>query len=138
MHLQLVVPSPQMAQSGLNSDGKESQHALSNCGNRRFIITEFDEGSLDTHATIIWHLRNFAPLIAVVFSGKKSLHGWFYCAGVREELLMRFFKYARSLGADPAHWTRSQFTRVPGGHRGEVLQSTHYFNPELLEKLDEH
>lgn len=130
--LQFIVPSPQMAQYGLNDRGVRSEHCKSNCGDRRFIVVEFDSGTKDEQSALLYHLNEFAPLALIVDSGGKSLHGWFYCYLVREEPLRKFFKYARSIGADHTHWTRSQFTRVPNGIRNGVRQHTYYFNPEAI------
>jgi hypothetical protein len=40
--LQFIVPSPMSAVSGLTKEGKESKHALSNTGPRRFLVVECD------------------------------------------------------------------------------------------------
>src|SRR5262245_2661328 len=58
-----------------------------------------------------------APFVSAVHSGGKSLHGWFDVHGEDEKKIKWFFRYAVSLGADPATWTRSQFVRMPGGRR---------------------
>ena len=69
----------------------------------------------------------------VVHSGGKSLHGWFYCAGQPEEELRKFMRYAVSLGADPATWTRCQLVRLPGGLRDNGQRQTVLFcNPAVL------
>jgi hypothetical protein len=130
--LQFIVPCPQLAATGINSDGKESWHCLSNCLDRRFLIVEFDSGTIDAQAAILWHLKDVGPLAMVVDSRGKSLHGWFYCYGAREETHKRFMRYARKFGADPAHWTRSQFTRMPNGAREGKEQVTYYFNPAVI------
>jgi hypothetical protein len=132
--LQLIVPSPMTARIGLTKDSKESAHALSITGPRRFLDTEFDAGSVDEHAAILLHLAaTRAPLAVAVHSGGKSMHGWFYCAGQSEERLLRFMRYAVSLGADPATWTRSQFVRMPDGTRDNGKRQTVYFlNPEVI------
>jgi hypothetical protein len=99
--LQLIVPSPMSGVTGITQEGKESEHALSNTGPRRFLVVEFDQGGVDEHAAILLHLAvSGAPLALAVHSGSKSLHGWFYCAGQPEERLRRFMRYAVSLGAD--------------------------------------
>ena len=104
--LQLIVPSPMTARTGLTQEGKQSAHAISITGTRRFLVIEFDRGGVDEHAALLLHLAARAPLAIVVHSGNKSLHGWFYCAGQTEERLERFMRYAVSLGADRATWTR--------------------------------
>jgi hypothetical protein len=152
--LQFIVPSPMTAPRGLTQQGKLSAHALSNAGPRRFLIVEFDfdasnsaeEARLlerlaaegrnvrDLCAAMLLHLAEKAPLTLAVHSGQKSLHGWFYCAGVPEEKVSRFFSYAVSLGADRANWTRSQFARMPDGLRENGRRQTVYFlNPEVAE-----
>jgi hypothetical protein len=151
--LQFIVPSPMTARHGLTRDGKLSAHALSNTGPRRFLIVEFDfdasnsdeEARLlerlasegrdvrDLCATLLLHLAEKAPLALAVHSGGKSLHGWFYCAGVPEIKVRGFFNYAVSLGADQANWTPSQFVRMPDGQReNRKRQIVYFFNPEVV------
>jgi hypothetical protein len=132
--LALIVPSPMLATTGTTKDGRESKHALSNTGPRRFLIVEFDKGSPDDHAALLLHLATFGPLVLAVHSGNKSLHGWFYCAGQPEDKLLRFMRYAVSLGADPATWSRCQFCRMPDGTRDDgKRQTVFYFNRQPLE-----
>lgn len=123
----LIVPSPMTAPTGLTKDGRESAHALSNTGPRRFLVVEFDEGTTDEHAALLMHLADFGPLVCAVHSGGKSLHGWFYCRRGDDEKVSRFFRYAVSLGADPATWTRSQFVRMPDGRRENGNRQTVFF-----------
>ena len=104
-------------ETGLTKSGRKSYHPLDNTGPRRFLLIEADRGSLDQQAAVIGHLATLAPLAAVVFSGSKSLHGWFVCEGTSEETLLRFMKYAASLGADTRMWLRSQFCSIPDGRR---------------------
>jgi hypothetical protein len=151
--LQFVVPNPMTATVGLTKTRKLSAHALSNARARRFLIVEFDfdashspEGARlltklqidgrdtrDLCAALLLHLAEMAPLALAVFSGGKSLHGWFYCDGRAEHLLRRFMQYAVSLGADKASWTPSQFTRMPDGLREcGKRQTVYFFNPTLV------
>jgi hypothetical protein len=131
--LQLIVPSPMTARSGLTQDGQQSPHALSITGQRRFLVVEFDQGDVDDHAALLWHLALKAPLAMVVHSGSKSLHGWFFCAGQPEERLLQVMRYCVSLGADRATWSRSQFVRMPDGLRENgKRQVVYYFNPEVI------
>jgi hypothetical protein len=151
--LQFIAPNPMTARSGLTKAGKVSAHALNSTGTRRFLVVEFDfdanrsaeEGRLltkllregrderDLCAVLLLHLAQMAPLVLAVYSGGKSLHGWFYCDGRAEQMLERFMQYAVSLGADKASWTRSQFTRMPDGLRdGSKRQTVYFFNPSVL------
>ncbi len=131
---QLIVPSPMSKVRGVKKDGSgESEHSLDNTGPRCFLIVEFDEGSIDEHACLLYHLAKHAPLVMAVFSGSKSLHGWFFAQGQPEEKLQRFMRYAVQLGADKATWNRSQFVRMPDGLRDNgKRQSVYFFNPEPL------
>lgn len=125
--LQFIVPSPMSAISGLTKEGKESKHTLANTGARQFLICEFDTGTPDEHAALLLHLGGFAPLVCVVHSGGKSLHGWFYVYGQPEIKILKFFRYAVSLGADRATWTLSQFVRMPDGTRDNGKRQTVFF-----------
>jgi hypothetical protein len=130
---QLIVPSPMTARIGLTQEGKQSAHALSITGRRRYLVIEFDHGDVDEHAALLLYLAARAPLAIVVHSGNKSLHGWFYCAGQAEERLHRFMRYAVSLGADPATWCRSQFVRMPDGtNANRKRQTLYFFNPGAI------
>jgi hypothetical protein len=131
---QFIVPSPMTARHGKTKDGHDSMRCLGNTGPRRFLIVEFDQGDFDQHAALLIHLAKYAPLVLVVHSGNRSLHGWFYCAGESDEKVGRFFRLAVSLGADPATWTRCQYVRMPDGKR-DTGQRQHvvYFNPKSTE-----
>jgi hypothetical protein len=131
---------------GITNSGKKSAHALSNTGPRRFLVIEFDFDTQweacpflrgcdlsDLCACLLLHLAESAPLALVLYSGGKSLHGWFYCNGRPENSLRLFMSRAVSLGADPATWTRSQFVRMPDGLRDNGRRQTvYFFNPALV------
>jgi hypothetical protein len=131
--LQFVVPSPMIARIGRTQEGKQSAHALSITGPRRFLVIEQDYGRIDEQAAVLLHLAERAPLALAVHSGSKSIHGWFFSAGQPEQRLRAFIRYAVSLGADTATWTRSQFVRMPAGTRDNgKRQTVYFFNPGLL------
>ena len=146
----LLVPSPMTCETGLTKSGHRSCHTLANTGPRRFLIVEADRGPLEQQAAVIWHLATLAPLAIVVFSGSKSLHGWFFCEGTSEDKLLKFMRYAVSLGADQRMWLRSQFCRMPDGCRSDGKssdalalcgwdgiptgrQALLYFNPQAIQ-----
>lgn len=132
-HQQLIVPSPMTAPTGRTQDGEESAHTLENTGPRRFLIVEQDTGNADEQAAVLLHLAARAPLVLAVHSGSKSIHGWFMAAGQSEDRLKRFMRYAVTLGADRAVWTRSQFVRMPDGTRDNGnRQVVYFFNPEVI------
>ena len=123
----LIVPSPMTSVLGQTRDGRVSRHTLANTGARRFLVCEFDSGTVDEQAALLLHLATLAPLVCAVHSGGKSLHGWFLVDGKREFTVLHFFRYAVSLGADPATWTRSQFVRMPDGTRDDGKRQPVYF-----------
>jgi hypothetical protein len=125
--LQFIVPSPMSAVTGTTKDGRESKHTLDNTGARRFLVCEFDTGTTDEHVALLIHLAGYAPLVCAVHSGNKSLHGWFYVHGQSDVKVEKFFRYAVSLGADRATWTRSQFVRMPDGTRDTGQRQTVFF-----------
>jgi hypothetical protein len=125
--LQFIVPSPMTALVGKTKNGRQSKHTLSNTGARRYLVCDFDAGTIDEHAATLLHLARYAPLVCAVFSGRKSLHGWFYVHGQPEEKVLKFFRYAVSVGADSTTWTPSQFVRTPDGTRSSGERQTVFF-----------
>ena len=113
--MQFIVPNPVTSQ--VVPTGGHSKRCLTNTGPRRFQVIESDSGTFNEQVAVLWYLAKFAPLCAVVCSGGKSLHGWFYVAGRGDPWSRRFMELAVSLGADKATWTKCQAVRMPGGHR---------------------
>jgi len=154
---QFCVPSPMSKPRGLTRKGELSARSLDNTGPRRFLVVECDfkeknkDGEdtpdaptirrlakagrtvKDLCAAIIAHLASYAPLVLVVHSGGKSLHGWFAAVDVDDARLDRFERYAVSLGGDPMTFTRCQFVRLPEGTRSDgKRQRVLYFSPALI------
>jgi hypothetical protein len=158
-----VVPSPMRAQYGMTQGGYPSQHSKDGTGERMFLVTEFDftkttpKGQptiwapllertearglsvLDLNAALLAQLATERSLWLVVFSGGKSLQGWFPCRGEAEEKLHTWFnRSARRLGACSSTWCVSQFVRMPDGTRApnregkSVRQTIEYYNPHVL------
>jgi hypothetical protein len=87
-------------------------------------------------AALLWHLARYAPLVLVVWSGGKSLHGWFNFAGVPEKDQRAFMEYACAIGACYSTWTRCQLVRLPAGLRPNGnRQTVEYFDPSNLPDL---
>jgi hypothetical protein len=125
---QYIVPNPMSGIVGV-SGGKPSGRCIDNTGPRRYLIVEGDppnssDEEFHKQAAILRHLGKFAPLVLVVASRGKSFHGWFDCTGATEDQQREFFAYACTLGADPKMWTPCQFTRMPGGMRVKIDEST--------------
>jgi hypothetical protein len=128
-----VVPSAALRRVGRKTDGKPSEHAKTNYGPRQHVVLESDRKELnkDIWAKLLLHLAEFAPLVMVVDTGGKSLHGWFDCEGVPEAQVATFFNYAHQLGADPKMMDIFQLARLPNGTRtGGARQSVIYWDSE--------
>jgi hypothetical protein len=154
--LPLMVPNPMIAVAGITQDGRWSEHTKHATAKRVYQVIEFDFSEkdknggdtiwaplirkwqesgitvLDACAALIGYLAERLPTLAVVcFSGGKSLHAWFRVFKLDKPKQREFMRYAVSLGADRATWTRSQLVRIPDGLRPNgARQTCHYLNPE--------
>jgi hypothetical protein len=110
------------------SDGELSAHTLDNTGPRQNIVVEFDDGAtLDEQAARHIWLSELRDLRMVVFSGSKSLHGWYRAQDEQSD--RQFMEHAVRLGADPKTWLRSQFVRLPNGRREDAtVQKVEFFD----------
>jgi hypothetical protein len=153
---QFIVPNPMIKETGATQDGRESTRCLENTGPRRFLVAEFDISEkdekwapyvrewktkrisvLDANVALLIELARRGlprlPLALAVYSGGKSIHGWYFCEGFADEQLRPFMVRAVRLGADPATWTRCQLVRMPDGTRDDgKRQQVHFFAPEVI------
>jgi hypothetical protein len=153
--LPLIVPNPMLTVKGYTQQGTISEHTKEATARRIYLVVEFDfsefarDGGTETEwallvrdwraagisvadacASLHLHLATLRPLLLVVHSGGKSLHGWYPAFDVSDLQLRPFMDYAVQLGADRATWCRSQFVRMPFGTRENGLQqTTFYFDP---------
>ena len=130
---QFIVANPMTAETGLNKDGKRSHRCHGNATTHRsYQVVEFDHGSTDEQITILSNLHSeHSPLILVVNSAGKSLHGWFDVRHLDEARQREFFARACRAGADSTLWDQSKLVRMPGGLRRSNArrQSIFYFEP---------
>ena len=158
-----VVPSPMRAIRAMTQSGTLSEHSKAGTGDRAFLVLEFDfrkttpkgkptvwapllerceaEGitALDIQAALLANLARERPLWMTVFSGGKSLQGWFPCRGEDEEKLLVWFNTsALCLGVCSSTRCVSQFVRMPDGTRApnregkSVRQAIEYYDPQVL------
>jgi hypothetical protein len=154
--LPFIVPNPMLGVFGRTKITQQlSEHTLEQTAARVYLVVEFDFtefardgvtlsgwGPLvrewhdagttvaDACASLHLHLASRLALVAVVYSGGKSLHGWFHAFRKPESELRAFMDYAVALGGDPASWLRSQFVRLPDGLRENgKRQITYYLDP---------
>ena len=124
---QFMVPNQMSSKLGMNPAGRMSSRSNDNVGPQVYQVIEFDNGCLDEQARLHLHLRQFVPLAAVVYSGSKSLHGWYQVKGLGGARLSQFLHYCAALGADKATYVPCQLVRTPnairepGGAKQEVL-----------------
>ena len=130
--LQFIVANPMTAKTGTNQSGQQSNRCHDNATkNRTYLVVEFDRGALSEQAAILSSLHSsVSQLVLVVWSGGKSLHGWFNVQKLPEYAKLRFFRHAVYLGADASLWDPAKLVRMPGGRRdsGET-QHIFHFNP---------
>lgn len=134
--MQFIVANPMTATIGRTQDGKLSARCLDIATtSRRYQVIEFDRGTPWEQAAILssLHTEDRIPLIMVVWSGGKSMHGWFDVRALSENEKHDFFAWACTLGADPSLWDPCKLVRMPGGRRDNgKTQAVLDFCPQLL------
>lgn len=131
-----VVPNAMQAEYGLTGTGTKSQRAKANAcppSRRRFMVVEFDTHDTPTEqvAVLSWLHSADTPLCLAVWSGGKSIHGWYNVAGLPSWQKARFFWLAAYLGADASLWDTSKLVRMPGGRRDTgQTQDVLFWEPE--------
>jgi hypothetical protein len=154
----LLVPNPAAFTWHYTMDHRRSTRCNGMFPQRLYLVSEFDfsekssDGKEDTIwaplirkwrdrgisirgacAALLWHLAQYAPLVLAVWSGGKSLHGWFNFAGTSEETQRLFMEYAVAIGACYSTWTRCQLVRLPAGLRPNGnRQTVEYFDSSNL------
>jgi hypothetical protein len=131
-----VNPTPMTDTHGLTKEGKASAHSVGNTAPKKFQVVEFDHGEVHEHAAIHWYLARFAPLFMIVYSGGKSLHGWYDVSRMGPSEQVDFFSHAVQIGADPKMHSPCQFSRLPCGVNAKTgrAQSVLLFEPKHLSK----
>ncbi len=128
--MQFIVANPMIAKTGMNQSGKQSNRCHDNATkDRTYLVVEFDRGSLSEQAAILSSLHSsMTQLVLVVWSGGKSLHGWFNIQALPDYAKLRFFRHAVYLGADATLWDPAKLVRMPGGRRasGETQHIFHF------------
>lgn len=163
--LGFLVPSPMIGEAALTKEKKSSARCRANALGGKYLVVEGDfelesesnkpadasrrewftgllaQGwtSKDICASMLLYLRKRRPLIMVVDTGGKSLHGWFK-ATPGTGLDDPFMEFAVALGADSKMRFPEQYARMPWGTRREkeapyrILgrQPVIYFDPSAL------
>jgi hypothetical protein len=130
---QFIVPNEMSSELGMNQAGRMTTRSNDNVGPQVYQVIEFDSGTLDEQAKIHLHLKSLGvPLVMVVFSGSKSLHGWYRVNRIGGANLAKFLHYSAALGADRATYVPCQLVRTPNAIRdpGGAKQEVMYLDPE--------
>lgn len=118
-----VILNPLTGKQGHTKDGKLSYRADSCVEQFRFAVVEFDGIPLEQQ--IQFWAGAPLPIVALVSSGGKSIHGWIRidAANVDEWTLRvesNLFAILRAIGADPACKNEARLSRMPGHFRAET------------------
>lgn len=123
-------PAPKKTGTGatLRGDGCIAAH--------RFVVIEHDQ--LDLASQLAYWRAAPLPVVALIFSGKKSIHGWVRvdCVDASEwetEIEQRLFpQYLVPMGFDPACRNSSRLSRMPGHRRADtgLVQRCLYLAPD--------
>jgi hypothetical protein len=81
-----VLPGPRICPSAMKAGSISRSNAAA--AHRRFLVVEHDDMPLASQGAVLRWMREEAGLRlrAVVFTGRKSLHGWFECPREASEL----------------------------------------------------
>lgn len=127
-----VVANPMTAEHAPNGSVRSLANATPR-HLRRHLVVEFDTGeSREEQAAVLSSLHTPAmPLVLAVWSGGKSIHGWFDVSGANPAHHVALFALAAHLGADETLFDMSKLVRMPGGTRSTGQpQTILYFNPK--------
>ena len=115
------MPNSLTGSEGRTKDGKPSFRSDDCVKSFHFAIVEFDELSREDQLAFWWSVN--LPVVALVDSGGKSIHGWVLvdCRDAdewTEQVEERLFgDYLIPLGADGACRNESRMSRLPGHRR---------------------
>ena len=135
--MQFIVANPMVDTIGRTQEGKLSFRCHGNATrSRNYQVVEFDRGTPEQQAGILSSLHSEdVPLVLVVWSGGKSMHGWFDVRDLEETEKQTFFGEAVRLGADASLWDQCKLVRMPGGRRSNGnAQPILSFQPNLIRR----
>jgi hypothetical protein len=129
-----IIPNPLIGQQGLTKEGKPSYRADACVAQFRFAVVEFDGIPRELQIKFWGGVR--LPVVALLDSGGKSVHGWIRIdAASADEWTRRvegkLFSILTAVGADGACKNEARLSRMPGHYRTEKdhWQRVLYLNP---------
>jgi hypothetical protein len=107
-----------------------------NMGASLYQVIEFDQDNIEDQFKLLATLALELPLAMIVYSGNKSLHGWFPCYHLSRRDHRSFFRLATLLGADVQLRIPSQYVRMPWGRNRKTnkVQRVLYYNGEVIQE----
>lgn len=111
LNAQFIVPNPLKEITSKRGNTSIAKH--------RHVVVEIDDLSIpkNKQISILSFLAEKMPLILVVDSAGKSLHGWFKIENKNEAEKIKFFMLASLLGADVSRFAPAGWVRMPNGVR---------------------
>lgn len=108
-----------------------------NVGERLYVVVEFDSGSPNDQFLYHYYLQRTNPafpLVMLVWSGHKSIHGWYATYGCSERKVRTFQRKASEVGADQTCASPSAWIRMPNGwnYKHNARQEVLYFDLDLV------
>ena len=129
-----IIPNPITGKQGQTKEGKPSFRADSCVSQFKFAVVEFD--TLSREQQIQFWAGVKLPVVALLDSGGKSVHGWIRIDGANaDEWTQRvegsLFNILTAMGADGACKNEARLSRMPGHFRAEKKrrQRVLYLNP---------
>ncbi len=129
-----IIPNPLTGEQGLTKEGKPSYRADDCVAQFRFAVVEFDEMRRDQQIRFWAGVK--LPVVALLDSAGKSVHGWIKINAVNTADWQRrvegnLFAMLTAIGADKACKNEARLSRMPGHYRTEKQrwQRVLYLNP---------
>ena len=129
-----IIPNPLSGQTATTQNGKPSLRADACVKEFRFAVVEFDDLSRGEQLAFWWAVN--LPVVALIDSGNKSIHGWIRIDGVNDADAWTqkveanlFRKLLIPLGVDGACRNEARLSRLPGHSRDGKMQKLLYLAP---------
>ena len=129
-----IIPNPLTGKRGHTKEGNLSYRADSCVATFRFAVVEFD--TIPRELQILFWAGVPAPVVALVDSGGKSIHGWIRIDAVNadewtQRVERKLFSLLTVVGADGACKNEARLSRTPGHFRADKTkwQRILYLNP---------
>lgn len=127
-----IVPNPMLRREGVIQSGTLHVRCKRNVRERRFLVLEADIHPPGDQLALLRAIHSLLPSSFIVWSGKKSYHGWFKVEDYGLDAIKEIFSLAMELGFCRSTFNPAQLVRFPGGwrHREQTRQTVYVFRGE--------